>query len=696
MPETRHIHAFAGFEVDTARVEVRRDGSPIPLTRKEFELLALLATRAPAAVTKDEILRQVWSSTAIEEGTLTKTVSRLRSSLGPTGATLIGTVTGVGYRLDAAVEHRLPPTPAVVAAPIPAPAATAPPPPTRSVGWPVWLALGVAVIAALGWWLTPSPSVTAGPSLSLTGWFGDVAIAPRGTLVAVVRQQVPGGPGRIEVYDGSTPTPVWVDTASLDEDTGARALAWTPDGQRLGYVRGPAAAPEWVIATPSATAPAPEVRPLPAALSAASSAAWHSTPIVIIGGLPGSGLMEWSLNSGAIRALTRPPATATDTTPTISPDGARLAFVRVNATGEGDVYTVSMAGGNEHSLTDDDSVVTGITWAASGDAVLFSSTRSGRASGGLWRVGISGGTIEAIAPEVARAAMPVQGDGRLSYVERYRDANLYLRRGDTPWEVIFDSPDDEHSPALSPDGTRIAFISSRTGAEEVWVGALDAVAPKAITAIGGAGVGSPRWSPDGRWIAFDATPSGDGNIFVIPADGGSPRQITRMPTHDVLPSWSPDGRWLYFRSNRDDASRLYRVPVTDAGPSADTPPALVADETIWEAHPGSDHLFFTRQLDGRGLFMRPSDRGPSTMVPGTADVIPWRSWTVAGDVSYYVSEPTPGLVTLSAINPDDREPRVLWRGGWSRLRGYPSLAVSADGTRVVLARADERLRIYRR
>ena len=67
----------------------------------------------------------------------------------------------------------------------------------------------------------------------------------------------------------------------------------------------------------------------------------------------------------------------------------------------------------------------------------------------------------------------------------------------------------------SPDGKRIAFVSSRTGPEEIWVANVDGGGMVQLTHLHGPTTGSANWSPDGRWIAFDSRAAGSPDVFVI-------------------------------------------------------------------------------------------------------------------------------------------------------------------------------------
>jgi Tol biopolymer transport system component len=98
-------------------------------------------------------------------------------------------------------------------------------------------------------------------------------------------------------------------------------------------------------------------------------------------------------------------------------------------------------------------------------------------------------------------------------------------------------------PAWSPDGTRIAFSSNRTGSFDLYAMAADGTGTRRLTATP-AEDRHPSWSPDGRRIAFSRGTPGD--LHVMDADGSSMRRLVESPADDRQPVWSPDGRWIAF------------------------------------------------------------------------------------------------------------------------------------------------------
>jgi Tol biopolymer transport system component len=116
-------------------------------------------------------------------------------------------------------------------------------------------------------------------------------------------------------------------------------------------------------------------------------------------------------------------------------------------------------------------------------------------------------------------------------------------------------------PQFSPDGTKIAFTSTRSGSYEIWVCDREGHNPVQLTAFDGSPVGSPRWSPDSQWIAFDSPKAGNSDVYLISSERGPPRRLTRGPANYTRPSWSRDGRWIYFGSDRNrNWQQIWKAP----------------------------------------------------------------------------------------------------------------------------------------
>ncbi|MDQ6695237.1 MAG: hypothetical protein M3014_12595, partial [Chloroflexota bacterium] len=114
------------------------------------------------------------------------------------------------------------------------------------------------------------------------------------------------------------------------------------------------------------------------------------------------------------------------------------------------------------------------------------------------------------------------------------------------------------SPAVSPDGSQVAFVSSRSGAQKIWVMRADDFGEKAGSALpltsGGQGdtnahQSDPAWSPDGSTLAFVSDTGGPPNIWVSAANGTGARALTAATNGAVSPTWTDGGKVLAFISD---------------------------------------------------------------------------------------------------------------------------------------------------
>jgi len=172
-------------------------------------------------------------------------------------------------------------------------------------------------------------------------------------------------------------------------------------------------------------------------------------------------------------------------------------------------------------------------------------------------------------------------DGQVAWSPDGRTALVTRRRtdgGTAIWSLPATGGDgialsEGASPAWSPDGQRIAFVSRRSGRSEVWVIRPDGSDPIQLTREGGE---SPAWSPTGEAIAFIH----NGRVYLINADGSGRRALSSDDepgnTIPVL-SWSPDGRWLLY---------AHLAPGGDPNPRIALLTGVTVDTTV-AATPGS-------------------------------------------------------------------------------------------------------------
>ena len=113
------------------------------------------------------------------------------------------------------------------------------------------------------------------------------------------------------------------------------------------------------------------------------------------------------------------------------------------------------------------------------------------------------------------------------------------------------------SPAWSPDGRKLAYVSFETGKASIYIQDVNTGQRVQATSFDGIN-GAPTWSPDGRRIAMSLSKDGQPEIYVLDVANRSLDRITQSNSIDTEPAWSPDGRSLIFTSDRSGGPQIYQ------------------------------------------------------------------------------------------------------------------------------------------
>jgi len=150
---------------------------------------------------------------------------------------------------------------------------------------------------------------------------------------------------------------------------------------------------------------------------------------------------------------------------------------------------------------------------------------------------------------------------RISYINREGKLNrLVVADSDGYGEQsVLTLKEPIMSPAWSPDGSHLAYVTFEQGRAVIYVQSLFTRQRFVLAAFPGSN-SAPAWAPDGKQLAIVLTRDGSSTIYLVRPDGSGLRRITFSDAIDTEPSFSPDGRFLLFTSDRGGSAQIYRMP----------------------------------------------------------------------------------------------------------------------------------------
>ncbi len=288
-------------------------------------------------------------------------------------------------------------------------------------------------------------------------------------------------------------------------------------------------------------------------------------------------------------------------TPRWSPDDRLIAYQR-GVSNVHEIFVVPAAGGPPRQITRHGTVIEGLTWAATGSTIVFSSSLGGTIFylpvTNLWSIDPAEGHLRQLTfGETAYAYPDVNVGGTLvaSHVRREFDIWRFPVDGSPADNVrrgtrITNQTSRVHTPSVAPDDSEVVYVSDSGTHANLWVTNLKTGESRQLTFERDPErrMGLPLWSPDRRQIAYFMARGSAYEYFLINADGSD----SRLLMGDAgSATWSPDARWLYYQ-DYPSGGFLRKVPV------AGGPPVVVRDDRAVSPAiaPDGETLYYLIQL----------------------------------------------------------------------------------------------------
>jgi len=441
------------------------------------------------------------------------------------------------------------------------------------------LAAGAVVLATAAFLATRGGREPAGVAamritkITSSGQASSPVLSPNGQFLA--HETLIEGRDAIQVRQLATGSEVEV--VGPQAGIGLTALAFTPDGNWLLYSirrQGETLRTLWQISALGGT-PREVLRDLTGSISFSPDG--KRLLFARVAGPGQSRFVSAQLESPSEveEVLACPPEALVIANPVWSPKGDAIAYVQ---TDKKDVLRPKLmikAGDAPRALAGVQWMqIGGLTWVPDGSGLYITGSRSWIERPRVWFVDASTGAARPVTQDLdSYSGITVRADGKaLASVRSTVQTQLYRVPVDgSPAEnagraqQITRGTSMAGSPVVSPDGTKIAYVSDTSGHMDLWT--MDAAGsnPRQLT-FGPAQDFAPAWSPNGKQVAFASEAEGVLQTWVVDADGQNARQLTHQGATNHAPSWSPDGSTIAYISIQGDSSFLCRIPAAGGEP----------------------------------------------------------------------------------------------------------------------------------
>jgi TolB protein len=258
--------------------------------------------------------------------------------------------------------------------------------------------------------------------------------------------------------------------------------------------------------------------------------------------------------------------------PRLSYDGKQIVFAAKLADGSGELRILDLDKGKTRTILKTANIDTFPAWSPDGERIAFSSKIEGNTE--ICTIKPDGTELQNLTQDPARDVYPAWSpDGKQLVFSSDRDGgsveiHLFVMNSDgSSQRRVTEKKGYEMSPAWTPDGTHLLFAGDRADgrSQGLDIFSLDLREPdtEKILVSRRFHDASPAVSPDGKRVAFDSQSDGNDEIYLINSDGSGLLRLTRNRASDTSPQFSKDGGRIIFSSNRNGKSAIFEVTIAD-------------------------------------------------------------------------------------------------------------------------------------
>ena len=667
------------------------------LQPKVMELLVFLSSNAPRPVSREEIIEIVWNGLFVSDDAVTNAIVKLRQALGDNGneRQYIETIPKVGYRLVAQIKDVGPQEFAQAAA-------------EQGAGLqkiPGLTALGIAaaiavllVLASNYRYATPTyPQARFSFVSDFPGSESMPAPSPDGARMALVwTSQQTKDMEESDIYVLSMKTGELTQlTDSAERDTNP---IWSPDGSQIAFVRFAGMRCEIFLISPDGGIEQFLHRcgsgPMRLGHSVIDWSADGRWIVYVDSGADNRmfHISKFSLSTGEIKQLTQPTGKILgDISPIFSPTSDRIAFTRYMPTGDKEVFVVGSDGGVLRQLTFDETNLQGLSWTADGRSILYAAGRIDKSV--LFRVDAAGGGSEQI-PLSAQGIYDIHRapDGKfyaaLQRTSRVEAKMVSIEDMTSAARAVDPTSNNVTWPKYSPDGKKVAFITTRMGKHELQYayldsgGALDGSGPVSVFEIGENPVYSTySWSPNSDKLIISRAEDEKITMYIAELTTGHLTRLFSSEFTNFSPILTRDGQHIIYSSRRNGNWQLRKYTLESG-----TDRLFVRGGGFRPQESRDGQWIYYYRYDSPGGIWRTSNRGEATALVleepyAIKNWFRWQNWQLDDDGIYIV---TPGGngAQFSFFDFESKRLSKLHRLTDRRVEG---ISVSPDGKTLVYA-----------